>query len=80
MSRKTVTIPKPMPAEDWIKTRAVKTTSEPGPTKRVTIEMPLDLHLRVKVGCAQRMRNIAEVVREFLDKEFPAQDRQSSQS
>ena len=78
MSRKTVTIPKPKPADDWVKERVVKIAAKPGPTKRVTIEMPLDLHLRVKVGCAQRMRNIADVVREFLDNEFPTQKRQSS--
>jgi len=78
MSRKTVPILQPKPADDWVKDRAVKITPEQGPTKRVTIEMPLDLHLRVKVGCAERMRNIADVVREFLDNEFPTQKRQSS--
>ena len=78
MSRKTVTIPQPKPADDWVKDRVVKIADEPGPTKRVTIEMSADLHYRVKVGCAQRMRNIADVVREFLDTEFPAQKRQSS--
>jgi len=78
MSKKVVTIPNPNPADDWVNERATTPQSKPGPTKRVTIEMPLDLHLRVKVGCAKRMRNIAEIVREFLDNEFPAQDHISS--
>lgn len=78
MSRKSVTIPKAKPADDWVNNRVVKLPAEPIATKRVTIEMPVDLHQRVKVGCATRMRNMADVVREFLDNEFPPQERQSS--
>ncbi len=40
--------------------------------KRFTIDVPASLHTRVKIGCAQRGLKMADVLREMLEKEFPA--------
>ena len=45
---------------------------QPVPMKRLTLDIPEELHRRVKSGCANRGEKIADVVRRFLDAEFPA--------
>jgi hypothetical protein len=40
------------------------------PSKRLTVDLPRDLHTRVKVECAKRGQTISEVIRELLEKEF----------
>lgn len=40
--------------------------------KRLTVDMPESLHRRVKVQCAQRNLKMNEIIREFLEREFPA--------
>jgi len=40
-------------------------------TKRFTIDVPIDLHSRIKVGCARRGLKMADVLRELLEREFP---------
>lgn len=40
------------------------------PTKRLTLDVPLTLHRRVKVGCARENVNMADVVRELLEQRF----------
>jgi hypothetical protein len=39
--------------------------------KRFTIDVPLELHARVKVACAQRGLNMADELRRILEREFP---------
>jgi predicted DNA binding CopG/RHH family protein len=39
--------------------------------KRFTIDVPQDLHARVKVACAQRGLNMADELRRILEREFP---------
>jgi hypothetical protein len=39
-------------------------------TKRLTIDIPLSLHQRVKSQCALKGENMADVVRELLEKHF----------
>ena len=68
-------------AEDWVKAgrddpEAPAAASKPvaglaEPTKRLIIDLPLGLHTRLKVGCARRMRTIADEVRDLIDREFP---------
>ena len=41
--------------------------------KRLTIDIPLSLHQRVKSQCALKGENMADVVRELLGKHFPQQ-------
>jgi len=68
----------PADAETWVSgpgadTAPVpKAAKAPVPMKRLTLDIPEELHRRVKSGCAVRGEKIAEVVRRFLDAEFPA--------
>jgi hypothetical protein len=39
--------------------------------KRLTIDVPLSLHSRMKAGCALRGTKMADLVRELLESEFP---------
>ena len=50
---------------------AAKPARESVPMKRLTLDIPEELHRRVKSGCANRGEKIADVVRRFLDAEFP---------
>ena len=43
------------------------------PVKRFTFEVPLSLHKRIKMQCAAQDRQMADVLRELLDKHFPAE-------
>ena len=53
-------------AEEWVSDR------EPaGPTKRLTVDVPLALHRRFKTRCAAEGLNMADVVRELLERRFP---------
>ena len=64
--------PKPagmMPAQSsdqWV------TDQQPSePTKRLTIDVPLGLHKRVKSQCAVNELVMADVIRELLEQRFP---------
>ena len=48
-----------------------KATKPTVPMKRLTLDIPEELHRRVKSGCAVRGEKIADVVRRYLDAEFP---------
>src|SRR5512135_1484845 len=50
--------------------QAEGTPSGQEPMKRLTIDIPLSLHKRVKSQCANRGTTIAEVVRKYLEKTF----------
>lgn len=62
--------------DDWV-ADTVSPTVEAAPEppekiKRLTIDIPLSLHRRVKTGCAREELVIADVVRDFLNQRFPA--------
>ncbi len=65
--------PAPSSPDEWVSTDS---TSPPQPTKpaektkRLTIDIPLSLHQRVKSQCALKGENMADVVRELLEKQF----------
>jgi ParG len=78
--RKKVTIgskpvhgPKAVDADHWVKA----TEAPDAKTKRLTIDIPLSLHTRVKSQCALQGLQIAEVVREMLDRRFPAEEQRA---
>jgi ParG len=76
VSFKSVVSP-PASAEDWVKgagrnPEARLAAAEPiEPMKRLTIDVPLSLHTRLKTGCAASGRKIADVVRALIEEEFP---------
>jgi hypothetical protein len=39
--------------------------------KRLTFDVPADLHLRMKIGCAQEGRDMADVLRELIAQRWP---------
>lgn len=42
------------------------------PTKRLTIDVPIDLHKRIKSHCAMEDLMMADVIRDLLLKQFPS--------
>ena len=58
-------------ADAWVAADAPKPVAEP--TRRLTIDIPVGLHTRLKVGCALQGHSIADVVRELLERAFPSQ-------
>ena len=53
--------------DQWVNER-----SHTEPNKRLTIDIPSDLHRTMKVQCAVRGERMADVVRELLEKHFAA--------
>ena len=47
---------------------------KPEPKKRLTVDLPLSLHSRIKLRCVQDNVAISDVVRELLEKRFPDLD------
>ncbi|MEM7204084.1 MAG: hypothetical protein AAF628_27730 [Planctomycetota bacterium] len=58
----------PANPDDWVADRDKPPTE---PAKRLTINVPLGLHRRIKIQCAQQELVIADVVRELLERRFP---------
>ena len=55
-------------------TRTKTTSAPPSPAeemKRFTIDVPVELHRRIKTQCAMRGSKMADVLRELLEREFP---------
>ena len=77
--KKTVHIaPKPQPrnqavsVDEWVNAGATKTGGgDDEPIKRLTIDVPVSLHTRMKAQCAMQRLNMADVVRDLLEKRFP---------
>ena len=62
----------------WVMNRdraePVQTTQDaPNPerTKRLTIDVSISLHKRIKSRCALRDEQMADVIRDLLEKQFP---------
>jgi hypothetical protein len=72
-------VPAPPPTADaWVSRGAEAEQEQQAPPpkpaepmKRLTIDVPLSLHTRIKTGCAASGRKIADVARELLEQEFP---------
>ena len=57
-------------AEDWA--RFGVDGSEPEePMKRFTIDVPVELHRRIRAACAKRGLRPSSVLRDLLEREFP---------
>ncbi|MEI7924548.1 MAG: hypothetical protein WCJ40_21780 [Planctomycetota bacterium] len=61
-------LPKPSypNVDDWVKDRPLAEM----PMKRLTIDIPVTLHQRVKSQCALKGQNMADMVRILLETEF----------
>ena len=63
--------PSPRPgqgsSDDWVADRAMQPIE---PTKRLTVDVPLSLHQRVKSQCAVRGEIMADVIRGLLEQHF----------
>ncbi len=75
--KKTVAFRRPdtVLADAWVGAGAeapIVEASAPTPMKRLTIDIPMELHRRVKRECADRGTKMADIVRELLTKEFPS--------
>jgi hypothetical protein len=44
--------------------------AEPGTMKPFTIDVPAELHTRIKVECARRGLKMVDVIRDLLEREF----------
>lgn len=76
MSSKSVPIPQPVslsrPADAWIEGAPARSPKIEGPTKRLTVDIPKDLHKRIKAHCAEHETQISDAVRIILAEKFPA--------
>jgi hypothetical protein len=61
--------PLPKTIDDWVENRD---PSVPEPTKRLTIDVPITLHKRIKVHCAVENLVMADELRRLLVEKFPA--------
>jgi hypothetical protein len=63
--------PAPVPAqaaaEEWVESRGAPQT------KRLTLEIPAELHRRVKSQCAARGTKMIDEITALLDQKFPRQ-------
>ena len=67
--------PKPTTPDEWVRSTPAPDQATPAPAppmKRFTIDVPPELHSRVKVACAARGLKMADVIRDLLEREFPA--------
>ena len=62
-------------AEDWAGFGANGREPEE-PMKRFTIDVPVELHRRVRAACAKRGLKVSSVLRDLLEREFPDTSRQ----
>jgi hypothetical protein len=63
---KPTSTPNQAAADAWVNNRQ----ANPEPMKRLTIDVPLSLHQRVKSQCALKGEQMANVMRELLEQRF----------
>ncbi len=56
--------------DSWVASR--RAGSEKLPMKRLTVDLPADLHARVKAQCALRGVKISDEIRAMLEEKFKA--------
>jgi hypothetical protein len=59
--------------DQWVAAKAADV-----PTKRLTIDVPVDLHRRMKVQCALTGEHMADVVRTLLEAKFRVREDEAS--
>ena len=61
---------RPHTAEQWVAAGAPSGKEPQVAMKRFTIDVPIELHTRIKVACAGRGQKMADMLRELLEREF----------
>lgn len=64
---------KPTNPDDWVRSVGAQEQQPVAPAqlmKRLTIDVSVDLHTRLKLECTRRGLKIADVVRDLLEREF----------
>lgn len=58
--------------DEWVRTGRAEPppVEDAEPMKRLTIDVPMNLHTRIKVTCARRGVKIADEVRALLEQHF----------
>ena len=51
--------------DEWVRSR------EKQPIRRLTIDLPAEMHHRIKRRCVERDETMSDVIRDILIKEFP---------
>lgn len=59
--------PKSTRADDWVRDKPDARSVPAGRRKRLTIDMDVEAHRRLKMYCARNDRQIAEFVRELIE-------------
>lgn len=66
----------PPTPDDWVNAPETRNGAAESPQalamKRLTIDIPEDLHTRIKTQCAQRRSKMADEIRELLERNYPA--------
>ena len=60
--------PKPQSVNQWVGGTVAVSEED---TKRITVDLPPDLHRRVMLGCLQEGTKLTKVIRQLLDERFP---------
>lgn len=78
MTKKVAFGTKPAPAaapaispDEWVESRATEPAGAER-IKRLTIDIPASLHVRIKAQCALRGTKMADEIRALLEEHFPA--------
>lgn len=60
-------------ADKWVENRTIEpiATEEPVKMKPLVINVPEEMHVRLKSECAKRGVKMSDVIRDLINKEFP---------
>jgi hypothetical protein len=71
-------LPPPADVDAWVMNRETAESEQtkqdapkPERTKRLTIDVSISLHKRIKSECALRDEQMADVIRDLLEEQFP---------
>ncbi len=68
-SKKKEAAPQDFNPDEWVSTGE---NAEDAPTIRFTIDIPTELHTRIKAQCAANRVKMKEAIHELLEKAFPS--------
>lgn len=76
MNKKVSIANKPSPnasvaqADKWVERREIQSSKSSTPMKRLTIDVPVSLHRKLKTACALRGSKMADEIRELLEQHY----------